>query len=205
MANKNKRAFYVNGELLREIIRLKGLTQADVYKAIGIGENTIYRVIKFNRMENENDFIKMCEYLDVNPALLKEKEYHFKAKQLFSDGHTQDIDEIITTDNIEEFLADCDFRRSDSELFNSTYIHQFMKNAFGGNDVPEQIEKYLFNKIVETRDIFGILFSEYVLNNSVKDYKDTDGFFVKITVNSDGFYKAFDSWFEENIKNKHLK
>ena len=56
MANINKRAFYVNGEMLRKVIELKGLTQADVYKTIGIGENTIYRVIKYNRMENNDDW-----------------------------------------------------------------------------------------------------------------------------------------------------
>ena len=84
MANKNKRAFYVNGGMLRKVIELKGLTQADVYKAIGIGENTIYRVIKYNRMENKNDFDRMCEFLDVDPDLLQSEKYDIICDE---DGH----------------------------------------------------------------------------------------------------------------------
>lgn len=188
MANKNKRAFYVNGGMLRKVIELKGLTQADVYKAIGIGENTIYRVIKYNRMENKNDFDRMCEFLDVDPDLLQSEKYDIVNDE---DGH---IMGTITSDNIDEYLSSFGYSKKDKDRFTPTYIHQFFKNVLDAEPFGESIEKFLFDRIIECRNLFADKYNSYI---SGKYTEYSQG---KTTmVDEEDFKQLFNTWFDKNI------
>lgn len=188
MANNNKRAFYVNGEMLRKIISIRGLTQADVYKAIGIGENTIYRVIKHNRMENENDFDKMCQYLDINPALLFLKSFVYRSEE-------SDQEYIITTDNLEMFIEHLGYTNDFDKRFDKDYIHEFFKGAPHTEYLNGEFEGFLFDKILESRDYFTTMFFLYHLSH--KDEKSNS--------HDESFCEAFNSWFEKNIASQHNK
>ena len=68
--NSTKKSFYLNGEMLRLILKSKGIAQQTLADSIGVGKNTIYRAINFNRMENRNDFEKICTLLDIDPIVL---------------------------------------------------------------------------------------------------------------------------------------
>ena len=191
MANNNKRAFYVNGEMLRKIISIRGLTQADVYKAIGIGENTIYRVIKYNRMENRNDFDRMCEFLDVDPDLLQCEKYDIVCDE---DGH---IMGTITSDNIDEYLLSYGYSKKDEDRFTTTYIHQFFKNVLYDAPFSENIEGFLFDKIIECRNLFADMYESYITNKIIENFQTE----TKTKVNEEDFKQIFNSWFDKNIKN----
>ena len=191
MANKNKRAFYVNGKMLRKIISLRGLTQTDVYKAIGIGENTIYRVIKYNRMENRNDFDRMCEFLDADPDLLQNEKYDIVCDE---DGH---IMGTITSDNIDEYLHSFGYNKKDEDRFTPTYIHQFFKNVLDAEPFGESIERFLFDKIIECRDLFADKYNSYI-SAKLAEYSQGK---TKSIVDESDFKQLFNSWFEKNIKN----
>ncbi len=154
MANYNKRAFYVNGEMLRKIIEIRGLTQADVYKAINIGENTIYRVIKYNRMENYSDFLKMCKYLDIDIRVLLFKEFNIFYKGL---KHSY----IVTPDNIERFIDHLGYLNDDDKKFDKEYIHDFFKGAFSSEHLSPEFEEFLFERILECRDKFSTWYNRY--------------------------------------------
>ena len=187
MANNNKRAFYVNGEMLRKIIELRGLTQADVYKAIGIGENTIYRVIKYNRMENEDDFDKMCKYLDINPDVLWLRSFVYKSEEFKKEV-------VIDPNNIELFIDHLGYIVDDDKKFDKAYIHDFFKGAPQSDYLDPESESFLFEKIIECRDKFT---SFYFINSIENKIKDSP-------YNND-FYKSFDSWFKKNIINAEIK
>ena len=190
MANINKRAFYVNGEMLRKVIELKGLTQADVYKTIGIGENTIYRVIKYNRMENSDDFDRMCRYLDIDPDLLLLETFVFK-----SDEFKQCV--IVSTKNLNLFIDHLGYTNDHDKKLDKNYITDFFKGTPSSEYLDDELKKYLFDKILECRDCFSSMFFIYHIDHEINQSKSDDG-----------FYKAFDSWFEKNIiktSNKKLK
>ena len=190
MANINKRAFYVNGELLRKVIELKGLTQTDVYKSINIGENTIYRVIKYDRMESSEDFDKMCKFLDISPILLLSKSYIHN-----SEDSKQEI--LINQDNLHIFIDQLGYENNYDKLFDKSYIHDFFKGALSSDRLNEEIEQYLFNKIVECRNIFVEM---YTINNIKSKSKS------KTNIgNDEEFYKEFESWFKKNILNNKKK
>ncbi len=186
MANKNKRAFYVNGEMLRKIIELKGLTQTDVYKAINIGENTIYRVIKYDRMENYEDFDKMCKYLDINPDLL--------LREVF-DLRLDDNKEItIKENNVGSFLNELGYTNSYDKKFDEKYIHDFFKGAPQSDYLDPESEKFLFDKIIECRDKFSSMYFVNMIEQKTKD----------ASVDNLSFYSSFDAWLKKNIRNKKL-
>ena len=190
MANINKRAFYVNGEMLRKVIELKGLTQADVYKTIGIGENTIYRVIEYNRMENSDDFDRMCRYLDINPDLLLLETFVFK-----SDEFKQSV--IVSTKNLNLFINHLGYTNDYDKRLDKNYITDFFKGAPQSEYLDDELKKYLFDKILECRNCFSTMHFIYHADHEINQSKSDDG-----------FYKVFDSWFEKNIiktSNKKLK
>ena len=59
MANYNstKKSFYLNGQMLRLILKSKGITQQALADIVNVGKNTIYRAINFNRMESKEVFL----------------------------------------------------------------------------------------------------------------------------------------------------
>ena len=190
MANINKRAFYVNGELLRKVIELKGLTQVDVYKSINIGENTIYRVIKYDRMESSEDFDKMCKFLDISPILLLSKSYIHN-----SEDSKQEI--LINQDNLHIFIDQLGYENNYDKLFDKPYIHDFFKGALSADRLNEEIEQYLFNKIIECRNIFVEMYTVSNIKNKSKSKANIG--------NDEEFYKDFESWFKKNILNNKGK
>ena len=182
MANKNKRSFYVNGQMLKKIIEIRNLTQADVYRAANIGENTIYRVIKHNRIENQNDLEKICEILNVTPTLLTSEEYTIIDED---DGH---IKHVINADNISEYIDIFEYTKSDNELFTSSYIHQFFNSATGSEILLPDYEKLLFDKILEYRNEFVDYFYTYM----------TTGKYGKRTY--EDFVKSFNKQYDKLLK-----
>lgn len=193
MANFNKRAFYVNGELLRKVIELRGLTQADVYKAINIGENTIYRVIKYNRMENYGDFLKMCKFLDINSDVLGFREYNIFDEDL---KHSY----VVTHDNIERFIDRLGYVNDEDKKFSKEYIHDFFKGAHSSEKLSPEIEAFLFERILECRDQFVMMYSM----NHIKNELDND-FDLGIPFDDDNFYDYFNSWFDKHMRFVKLK
>ncbi len=173
---------------------MRDLTQADVYKAINIGENTIYRVIKFNRMENRNDFDRMCEYLNVDPYLLMSESYDFTDQ----DGHVLDT---VTSDNIDEFINLFEYRKKDEELFTPTYIHQFFSNVLDPLPFGQPIEKFLFDKIIECRKMFADKYNEYFTQ---KIYEASLGK-KDVFADENEFMNDFNNWFYKTIGSKRGK
>ena len=182
MANLNKRAFYVNGEMLRKVIELKGMTQADVYKALGIGENTIYRVIKYNRMESSEDFERICRFLDINPDLLLLETFIYKSEEF-----KQDI--VININNLNLFIDNLGYTNSYDKKFDKKYIAEFFKGAPSSEYLDDELKKYLFDKLVECRDCFSKMHFMHYLEHKTNRSRSDD----------ESFYKLFDSWFEKNI------
>ncbi len=191
MANLNKRAFYVNGELLKKILELRGLTQADVYKTVNIGENTIYRVIKFNRMENYDDFIKMCRYIDIDPRVLILKPFVYKSAEL-------NMNILISPNNIESFIDHLGFINDYDKRFNKEYIHEFFQGAFGSDNLTPEFETFLFDKIIESRNIF----TEMFWYNHQENINRDDNYNPDNSLIDDDFFELFSSWFDKNIKDK---
>ena len=184
MANLNKRAFFVNGELLRKIIELRGLTQADVYKAINIGENTIYRVIKYNRMENYGDFLKMCKYLDIDSNVLGFREYN-----VFYEGLPHSY--TVTPDNIERFIDHLSYVNKDDKKFDKEYIHDFFKGSNAPEYLTPEFEEFLFERILECRDTFTMMFSMNHLKNKMNNGFDPDA--------------PINSWFDKHFRFVKMK
>lgn len=193
MANNNKRSFYVNGELLRKIIESKGLTQADVYKAINIGENTIYRVIKFSRMESKDDFNSMCKYLDIDPNALLRKDYISSIPELKNaknDISNLDLEKI--ENYINPYPNGKGFHSFGSTTFTDSYIERFFNNSPGSEMLSKEQKEMFFKKIIDTREKFIGLYFEYF---DVADDKEREI----------GFEKMFEDWFKRNITDNNLK
>lgn len=190
MANLNKRAFYVNGKMLKEIITEKGLTQADVYKAIGIGENTIYRVIKYDRMENESDFLKMCQYLNIEPEVLLKNRFSDYPLSKFKDPGKY---ETINKENIDQYITRYGkgFGSYGMITFNDVDIYRFFEDTPLSLSLSGEEKAFLFSKIIDSREIFLTLLYKFI------DTKSGDE-------DINDFYKRFTSWFDRNIKNKGL-
>lgn len=193
MANHNtfKRSFYLNGEMLRLILKSKGMTQQALAKAVGVGRNTIYRAISFNRMESRDDFDKICDLLEIDPIVLLDKDFfsHFCNSQ---DG--TDESEKISTEKINEYLTTYGkgFHRYDIASFNDEYISSFFKGSPGAESLSGEMKAFLFGKIIDSREKFISLLYEFFDSRS----EDED---------IDDFYKQFEAWFIRNIKNKDLK
>ena len=157
MANHNSytRSFYINGEMLRSILKCKHITQLELANQIGVGKNTINRAINLNRMESKNDFDRMCQFLDVSPYLLIEKNPSIGEGDYFSS---------ITSDNVGDFLSYFDYDNYERQLFSDVYIHQFLKNNTESSEYLghyPNIEKFIFEKVIEKRDEYVELFGNY--------------------------------------------
>ena len=193
MANYNtfKRSFYLNGDALRLILKSKGITQQELAKDIGVGRNTIYRAISFNRMENKEDFEKICSLLDIDPIVLLDKDFLVNYAKLPDNVNE---DNTINTDRINEYISTYGkgFRRYDITSFNSEYINQFFKNSPGAEMLSEEMKTFLFSKIIDSREKYLHLLFEF-LDTRSEEEEITD------------FYKRFEAWFLRNVKNKSLK
>lgn len=193
MANYNstKKSFYLNGEALRLILKSKDITQQELAKAVGVGKNTIYRAINFNRMENKEIFEKICALLDIDPIVLLDKDLFTSFINL---PENVNEDNTINTERINEYLSTYGkgFRRYDISSFNSEYINQFFKNSPGTEMLSEEMKLFLFSKIIDSREKYLSLLFEF-LDTRSEDEKIPD------------FYKKFEAWFIRNVKNKDLQ
>lgn len=193
MANYNstKKSFYLNGQMLRLILKSKGITQQALADIVSVGKNTIYRAINFNRMESKEVFEKICSYLEIDPIVLLDKE--FLAHYLNSQSNKND-DTGINTENINEYLTSYGkgFHRYDISSFSDEYIRRFFEKSPGSEMLSEEMKTFLFGKIVESREKYISLLYEFL---DIRDEKEE----------IDDFYKKFNSWFERNVKDKNLK
>ena len=193
MANHNtfKRSFYLNGEMLKLILKSKGMTQQALAKAVGVGRNTIYRAISFDRMESRNDFDKICDLLEIDPIVLLDKDFfaHFCNYQDDTDKNKK-----ISTERISEYIATYGkgFHRYDISSFSDEYIDSFFKESPGTESLSGEMKAFLFSKIIDSREKYISLLYEFFDSRS----EDED---------IDDFYKQFEAWFIRNIKNKNLK
>lgn len=193
MANYNstKKSFYLNGEALRLILKSKDITQQELAKAVGVGKNTIYRAINFNRMENKEIFEKICALLDIDPIVLLDKDLFTNFINL---PENVNEDNTVNTERINEYLSTYGkgLRRYDISSFNSEYINQFFKNSPGTEMLSEEMKLFLFSKIIDSREKYLSLLFEF-LDTRSEDEKIPD------------FYKKFEAWFIRNVKNKDLQ
>lgn len=192
MANHNSftRSFYLNGDMLRSVLKLKHITQQELAKKINVGKNTINRAVNLNRMESKNDFDHMCQFLDISPYLLLEKN------PIIGDDQFHDK---ITPDNVSDFLDHFGYDGYERQLSSDVYIHQFLKNNSDCSDYLGKfpnIEKFIFDKVIEKRDEYIELFGEYFINELTKAAEHGDNSVADI--NSDSFKR----FFYQHIKNK---
>lgn len=191
MANYNstKKSFFLNGDMLRLILKSKGITQQALADSVGVGKNTIYRAIKFNRMENRNDFEKVCSLLDIDPIVLLDKD----SANRYIESQNVSKGEKINTDDIDKYLTKYGkgFRKYDITSFNDDYILSFFDNTPGSEALSTEMKVFLFGKIIDSREKYINLLFEFL------DTRDENE-------EIDDFYKKFNSWFERNIKNKGI-
>ena len=187
--NSTKKSFFLNGEMLRLILKSKGITQQALADSIGVGKNTIYRAINFNRMENRDDFEKICAFLDIDPIVLLDKDSvsRYIESQNISEG------EKINTDNIDKFLTKYGngFHKYDIASFSDDYILNFFDKIPDNEVLSAEMKAFLFGKIIDSREKYIDLLFEFL------DTRDENE-------EIDDFYKKFNSWFERNIKNKGI-
>lgn len=191
MANHNSytRSFYLNGDMLRSILKCRHVSQLKLAEQIGVGKNTIYRAINLNRMESKNDFDSMCQYLDISPYLLLDKNPYIGEEEYLN---------VITPENVGDFLSFFDYDGYKGQSFSDVYIHQFLKNESQSSDFLAQypeIEKFLFKKIIEKRDEYIELFGDYYFEKiySILGQKDK-------TFDTDGVYDEFVDYFNQHSK-----
>lgn len=191
MANHNstKKSFYLNGQLLRLILKSKGITQQALADIVGIGKNTIYRAVNFNRMENKENFEKICSYLEIDPIVLLDPDFlneYLKSKN-------EQI-EKIDMENISQYITiyGKGFRSYSIHSFSDEYILKFFENSAYGQSLSPEQKAFFFSKIIDAREIFiGLIYDFF----DTRDEND---------VYPEDFYKKFVSWFDRNIKNKGL-
>ena len=187
--NSTKKSFYLNGEMLRLILKSKGIAQQTLADSIGVGKNTIYRAINFNRMENRNDFEKICTLLDIDPIVLLDKD---SASRYIESQDISD-EKKINTDNIDDYLTSYGkgFRRYDIASFSDDYILSFFDKTPGNETLSTEMKAFLFGKIIDSREKYISLLFEFLDNRDENE-------------EIDDFYKKFNSWFERNVKNKSI-
>ena len=98
--------------------------------------------------------------------------------------------EVQTDDDSIGFYLKCGFteERTVVDYPEGSFVHYFC---------VLNLKKYLFDKILECRNCFSSMFFIYHIDHEINQSKSDDG-----------FYKAFDSWFEKNIiktSNKKVK
>ncbi len=187
--NSTKKSFYLNGEMLRLILKSKGIAQQTLADSIGVGKNTIYRAINFNRMENRNDFEKICTLLDIDPIVLLDKD----SASRFIESQDISDEKKINTDNIDDYLTSYGkgFRRYDIASFSDDYILSFFDKTPGNETLSTEMKAFLFGKIIDSREKYISLLFEFLDNRDENE-------------EIDDFYKKFNSWFERNVKNKSI-
>ena len=187
--NSTKKSFYLNGEMLRLILKSKGIAQQTLADSIGVGKNTIYRAINFNRMENRNDFEKICTLLDIDPIVLLDKD----SASRFIESQDISDEKKINTDNINDYLTSYGkgFRRYDIASFSDDYILSFFDKTPGNETLSTEMKAFLFGKIIDSREKYISLLFEFLDNRDENE-------------EIDDFYKKFNSWFERNVKNKSI-
>ena len=68
------RGIKVKSERLKALLSASKTTQKQLAEAIGVHRNTIGNCIKLGRIEREEKFLKMCEYLRVAPEYLRDRK-----------------------------------------------------------------------------------------------------------------------------------
>jgi len=193
MANYNstKKSFYLNGQLLKLILKSKGLTQQALAKTIGVGKNTIYRAVNFNRMENKDAFEKICNYLEIDPIVLLDP--NILGNYLKTQNSNGNI-EKINIDGIRQYIASYGkgFRSFGISHFSDEYILKFFEDSQYVYSISAEQKAFFFSKLIEAREIFvGLIFEFFDTRGENDEYPED-------------FYKKFVSWFDRNIKNKGL-
>ena len=191
MANYNstKKSFYLNGQMLRLILKSKGITQQALADIVNVGKNTIYRAINFNRMESKEVFEKICSYLEIDPIILLDPDFlneYLKSKN-------EQI-EKIDMESIKQYITTYGkgFRSYGINSFSDEYILKFFENSAYGQSLSPEQKAFFFSKIIDAREIFiGLIYDFF----DTRDEND---------VYPEDFYKKFVSWFDRNIKNKGL-
>lgn len=148
-SKKYSRAQYINGRLLKKIIKIRKVTQQEISEGADLGINTLNRAINNNRLERISKVFKVCELLNVDPSLI------------MSDNVTSLSDGVLITDeNIDQYIDEfpypltfncfLDFS-SDEHLFQNNNNYQF---------VDPSIKIVMHNILGDVSDILVDLYFE---------------------------------------------
>lgn len=145
---------------------MRNITQKELAKRLNVAENTIYRIIKYNRMENKDDFINICKILDISPVLLLSISPYYP----FKDNDAEFIDD----NNLESFLPAFNYFGTAGAMLD---YDPFFKNTAAMDvdqrfDVVDDKSKEIMNKhFVLTRDILYELYIDYDKSHSNKSFE----------------------------------
>lgn len=166
MNKRINRSFYVNGKILRKTLSLRGITQKELANTLNVAENTIYRIIKYNRMENKDDFISICKILNIQPTLLLNESPYYP----FKDDNKSFVDDS----NLERYISSFDYNDTSGMLLD---LDPFFSNTLAMDvdlrfDIVDDKSKEAMNKhFVLTREILYELYIDYEKSNSKNSFE----------------------------------
>ena len=90
-----KRAQYINGPILKKIIKIRKTNQQEISEKVDLGFHTLSRAVNNCRLEKVSKIFALCKELDVDPALIMSESVMSKSDNT-----------LITPDNLNKYIRE---------------------------------------------------------------------------------------------------
>ena len=177
------RSYYINGEMLKAIMRFRKITQEQLANKIGVHKNSINNAVTKNRIDKESKIYEIAETLNVNVDFLTMQEIPYVHKIIDNDKIIE-VTEIIDASNFAKFIDDFPFRKNAEMFWSTEDVNNFFKPNEKSNSIEFEDQIDLYNDIVvDFRDTLIDTFiklkdsnkknpAEYIKKNFDRIFKD---------------------------------